>query len=139
MNNKIVIPVWEEKYVIGIPDVDFQHKYFLELIKRYYERVTATMPQELISSHLDEIILYARFHFCSEENIMKIYDYPEYENHNRLHVELIQKLTDEINLYEIKELSGKEIVQFLVGWFLNHTVGEDLKLANFINIKCASK
>lgn len=29
MGEKITIPNWQEKYEIGISDIDFQHKYFL--------------------------------------------------------------------------------------------------------------
>lgn len=131
MNNSN-IPEWKVKYEIGIPDVDFQHKYFLELIKRFYERINEGMAEELTINHINEIILYTQFHFCSEENIMKLYGYPNIESHRKMHIEILQNLSDKISLYELKEISLDEIMSFLVHWFLNHTINEDIKLSQFI-------
>ena len=85
MEDKLTIPEWETKFKIGIPDVDFQHQYFLELIKRFHEKLQNGMDSKLINFHLQEIVLYARFHFCSEENIMLLCDFSEYEAHKKLH------------------------------------------------------
>ena len=126
------IPDWENKYEIGIPDIDFQHQYFLQLIRRFYQRINDGMSKELVSSHLNEIILYAQFHFCSEENIMKLHNYPDYESHKKAHIDIIQVLSNKIGLFELNELTSNEITLFLIGWFIEHTVKEDIKFAPFI-------
>ena len=133
MNPEMNIPNWEKKYEIGIPDIDFQHKYFLQLIKRFYLRANSGMQKELIASHLDEIILFAQFHFCSEENLMKLHGYPGFKEHQKSHENIIQLLSDKLGLFELNELSCNEITLFLIDWFQEHTVKEDIKIAPYIN------
>jgi len=133
MAHKLDIPNWQIKYEIGIPDVDFQHQYFLELIKRFCEKINEGITDELIVDHLNEIVLYAQFHFCSEENLMKLHDYPGFVSHCKLHIDIIQELSDKINLYEIKELSLEELTSYLLEWFLDHTVKKDINFAQYLN------
>ncbi len=132
MISQINIPNWQKKYETGIPDIDFQHQYFLHLIKRFYKRANEGMEMELIVSHINEIIHYASFHFCSEENLMRMHNYLAFEEHQKMHVEIIQRVSNKISLFELNELSCNEIVQFLIDWFIEHTVQEDVKIAAHI-------
>lgn len=130
---QIIIPKWEKKYEIGIPEIDFQHKYFLELIKRFYDLAKSGISKVHIHNYLKELSLYTQFHFCSEENIMSLHAYPAAKAHKQLHIDLIEELTNKIGLCELGELSLNEVTYFLVEWFIDHTQKEDLKLAYFLN------
>jgi hemerythrin len=129
------IPHWEEKYLIQIPEVDHQHQYFLQLVHRFNNRCNLRMEHNLLSRHLNEIIKYAQFHFFSEENLMLLYGYPGYKQHHEMHDEIIDRLATKANLYNFNEHSLEELVDFMVEWFLYHTIEEDSKISNYLNQK----
>ncbi len=132
MIDEINIPEWEDKYNLGIPEIDLQHQYFLKLIKRIYEKIDSQTPVDLIDSHLNEIVYYGRFHFCSEENLMRLYKYPDYLNMKEIHNRLIHKTANMITLYKLDKIEIKDIILFLVNWFSSHTAKEDKKMAEYI-------
>lgn len=130
---------WEDKFLVGIEDVDFQHRYFATLINRLAQRLPdarhcrenhagrgCTCGQGLIQ----ELTAYAQFHFLSEENIMAELGYPDLVEHHRLHSSLIEQLSVKIMSFPDFE-DGDGLVKFLEEWFINHTVTEDRKIGEF--------
>ncbi len=130
MTQPLHIPQWSSSFETGIAEIDFQHKYFLELMKRFNDTTSNDLSEKLCASHLNEIVLYAQFHFCSEENIMQLIEYPAYEDHKLLHIQILDELSKRIKLYEIGAITIFEIATFLVTWFIDHTTKEDIKLAH---------
>ncbi len=57
------IPDWENKFNIGIDEVDFQHKYFLQLIHRLKKDFHEDLCETMCKRQLNEVIKYAQFHF----------------------------------------------------------------------------
>lgn len=43
---------------------------------------------------IDEICMYARYHFLSEENVMRNHGYPDYLLHKKHHIDLIDELNN---------------------------------------------
>lgn len=127
---------WEAKYELGIESVDHQHHYFFDLIKRIadeFENLGDSDDKYLL---LKELNAYARFHFISEENLMRKYGYPKIEEHIRLHHELIESLNVVENRVQMNPDSNTEdIVKFLVNWFMEHSMNEDKCFANFLQKK----
>lgn len=124
---------WKENYNTGIEEVDFQHKYFLRLIKRFAQLTEGEPDDEYVKRLLLEIVLYAEFHFCSEENMMIRADYPSVKQHQKLHNELVQQLNDEISSFKNDKESIIHLIAFLANWFMHHTVEEDIKFANHLS------
>lgn len=133
MNKTIVIPKWNKKFETGIYTIDFQHKYFLELIRLFYERVQSELNSTYIREHMDELKYYAQFHFCSEENLMLRFNYREYQAHKELHEALLKNLTRKINNYELGQINLSDFIDFLLNWFIKHTLVEDMKYAEYRN------
>ena len=123
---------WNEKLETGISEIDFQHKYFLELIKKFIEiQKKHTLPEK-IKPYLKELTLYARFHFYSEENYMNEINYPELDEHKLIHIQLIEELSNIFTSFEMKHSKIDELTHFLISWFYDHTLKEDIKISNFI-------
>jgi len=131
LNEEHIIPDWETRYNLGIPEIDLQHQYFLKLIKRIYNGIDGNTPDELIHSYLDEVFYYARFHFCSEENLMKLWKSPGYEKMKESHENLMNKITNIVTLFNINKIELEEIITFLVDWFIEHEKKEDKKLTKY--------
>ncbi|MEY4684620.1 MAG: hypothetical protein RLZ25_1079, partial [Pseudomonadota bacterium] len=67
---------WTDEYKIGNDRIDFEHHIFLNLVIDFQNARVAGAPKEKLERILDEIALYARFHFRSEENMMVDMLYP---------------------------------------------------------------
>jgi hemerythrin len=132
MKQGISIPDWEKKYNIGIDLVDFQHQYFLKLIKRFSEHLDDDISDYMFDRLINEIIKYADFHFQSEENLMIIEGYPEYRNHQEIHKDLIEDIGTILYYYSEGEKETSELVEFLLKWFFDHTAGDDMKFGKYI-------
>jgi hemerythrin len=132
MSSESNVPKWSDKYMIGIPDVDFQHQYFLRLIQRLEKRFESGMDSHITLRHFNEILKYADFHFQSEENLMLMYNYPGYQTHHNLHIDLLDEIGTTIYYFQLEKKNATEVIEMLVKWFLDHTVEEDIKFGDFM-------
>lgn len=126
------IPLWKEEYNTGIDDIDYQHKYFLGLINRLKTLQEREADHLHMTKYSGEIMLYTRFHFCSEENLMAYYEYPGLEEHALFHRNLITQINNRINLFEIEKLSLEELIDFLIQWFITHITQKDVEFAHYL-------
>ncbi|MBN2656177.1 MAG: bacteriohemerythrin [Spirochaetales bacterium] len=127
------IPEWNESLEIGIDAIDREHRFFLDLIREIEAEGVRDPGSEFIQLYIDELILYARFHFFSEEIYMKKIQFPGLQKHRELHLQLVGKLSDQVTRFQLKEIDIESIVEFLVNWFKYHTLVEDVKIARFIS------
>ena len=116
---------WKKRYEIGVPAIDHQHEYFFLLIKKLGELCGEDVKKSQVVNLLNELVLYAKFHFKSEENAMEEMGYPELEAHKKHHLDLIEELSCHRGTFELELTDLEELVDFLVKWLLNHTIEED--------------
>ncbi|MFW6222497.1 MAG: bacteriohemerythrin [Bacteroidota bacterium] len=136
MITQMDVPKWNNKYLTHIEEIDYQHKYFLGLIRRFQQKINDSMSDYIIERHLNEIVKYAQFHFFSEENLMMLINYPDVKHHQELHNEIIERLATRVNTWKSNEQSLEKILPFMIDWFFTHTVEEDKKIADFMLKKC---
>lgn len=129
---------WDSKFEVGHQRIDFEHRIFLDLINSYRDKLETHAKNDALIRILNEIAKYAAFHFVSEENIMEECGYPEQARHARLHQALLAELDCKVKEMHTTPIPGIESVKFyafLVDWFVNHTIQEDKKLADYISRK----
>lgn len=118
---------WQATYDTGVEEIDLQHRYFLALINRLTVELAASDDPRYRQSLLNELAKYAAFHFASEENLMVKFGYPDRERHRMLHIELIDRLSSRMNA-----MTYEPLLDFLVGWFVQHTTSEDRRIGEFL-------
>ena len=79
---------WNQKYDLGVEDIDFQHHFFLNLINRLAKDLLELDNTDYQLSLISELNAYANFHFISEENMMRRANYPELEIHQKHHLDI---------------------------------------------------
>ncbi len=128
---------WKDDYTLGIEDIDFQHHYFLNLINRLSDELVNSDDETYHSLLITELNAYVRFHFISEENIMMRANYPELEEHKELHEKLLNSLVPKEALFEMSSSKKevKDIIDFLVDWFVLHAMKEDRLFADYLHGK----
>ena len=126
--------VWRPEFNLGIEEIDLQHRYFLRLINRLHRAMQSGDDHATQVALLRELNAYVKFHFISEENMMRFASYDQLTEHQRHHYELIDQLNAKESGLSVRynEQQAQAVVEFLVRWFTIHTTGEDKAFADFL-------
>ena len=122
---------WNKKIEVGNFEIDSEHKVFVRIIQKIRNAVERDTNKQHVERLIVELLKYAEFHFCSEENVMFEIEYPDIIDHKYEHEKLLAELRNLIFAFGLDKQDVHELVNFLIKWFLNHTSIEDMKLARF--------
>jgi len=135
--------VLDPKYSIGIAEMDIQHARWVELIEQFRSVGSAHMLEQAgldAAAHaLEELLIYTRNHFSSEEHFLATHHYPDLDAHKQQHRKLegiVAKLLEEIRAHATNS-SPLKLNLFITIWLLEHIMQEDDKYARFILGKSA--
>ena len=118
---------WESNFETGNENVDLQHRFFVNLIKRLeiqFRGADAAYTERLIS----ELRKYADFHFTSEENIAMSLNLSGANIHHQRHLELLEEFNHHAEDLNNGLITVRQFLDFLSDWFIGHTIYEDQKL-----------
>jgi hemerythrin len=127
--------VWNEKFSVGMENMDDQHKRFLNLLNNLGDEIQGENGVEMVQTAIDRLFTYAVFHFLAEEKILFTCGYPEIEQQRREHSYFVKQVKEmEANHQGGNLVHLGSVVSFLRDWFINHIMIEDKKYAAFISI-----
>lgn len=124
---------WEDKYLLGIKEIDEQHSGFFSLVKDNLNRIEKPEPEQL-GSIINNMEEYLKNHFNTEEELLEKSGYPDFENHKKQHSFFIQKIEimklelDYDNLFVYEKL-----IDFMKKWFLSHIIQTDKKYREVVS------
>ena len=121
--------VWHDKWLIGIDELDADHKEIVRLINRLADPSEKTP----VVQRLEDLAAHMRAHFEREEHFLERIHYPELTAHANEHIMEMAEFTllkrdliasgdvamDDANLEGIKT------------WFFNHAVAQDRLFADY--------
>lgn len=126
---------WKEDYVIGVSEIDVQHKELFNIAARAY----AVFQDAFRIDKYDEIVMileelkeYAVYHFKSEEEYMEKVGYRKLFSHKVEHEDFIAKVTS-VDLKKVDENQEKyllDILNFIVEWTANHILRKDKEITS---------
>ncbi|MFP3089423.1 bacteriohemerythrin [Treponema sp. TIM-1] len=138
MSDNIIVE-WDDRYLIGIPLIDEQHKELIRLTNNLYESCLQgdEAARENFRIAIQGTVDYVKFHFGAEEQILKNVNYPEFTAHKKQHEEFVRQVLEEVkNFEEGKKFVPNIFVRFLRDWILTHIAMVDKKYAEYIiNLK----
>ena len=124
---------WNDKFLVGVKEIDDQHIRLLEMINRFHDMYVAGEAQRVLAAAIFDMNTYARNHFETEEKYMDLYrhEYPECDAHKEEHWKFFSKAINFlVDFGEGRQAEiPKEILDYLVKWFTEHTTGTDRGLA----------
>jgi len=125
---------WQDAYLIGIPEIDRQHKILLSLTQKLVQAIQEKESAEVIDDILEELIKYTSAHFSREENIFLEGGYCETTSHMDTHAKLLGQVAQirERNLQNLSPEENDDLFNFLKHWVLTHILLEDRKYASYI-------
>jgi len=133
-DNSVFIP-WEDRFAVGIPLIDDQHKDLLKLANALYD--TCRQGKEFVPAGFRTAAVaaveYVKVHFSVEEKIMERVGYPDMAEHKAKHQEFVIKVLAEVkNFEEGKAFVPNRFVLFLRDWILSHIALVDKKMAHYV-------
>lgn len=120
---------WKKNFEVGNFEIDSEHKIFVKIIQKIKQAKKNRADKDFLMALVLELLKYAEFHFCSEENIMIKSQYPELLKHKKEHEKLLAELRNEIFSLQYEYIDFHTLEAFLIRWFTVHTINEDQKLA----------
>lgn len=121
--------VWEDRFAIGIPVIDGEHKRLVELCNELYKDIMSSRNLERKDSvrvALKKCADYVLTHFSNEEKLMQVCGYKDFESHKRTHAEFAKKVFEKCRTFENETFaSSLEFVKFLYDWILSHIAHTD--------------
>ena len=130
--------IWDNSLSINVGLIDEQHKLWIEKLNKVSNSVAEHEGPHQIAQTLGFLIDYTQLHFETEEKHMAANNYPEFENHKKLHENLKNTLAELVQDYDEEgatHLLAEYLNNFLSNWLINHIKEVDLKFGKFLQEK----
>lgn len=116
---------WSDALLIGIPEIDDQHRAFIALVDRFQALGRHHPSPKKLRAILVDVMSYAETHFIAEERHMRRAGYPGLVEHavkhhaaaTSMHTLLAQD-TSSVEQYRF-------LANFLRTWLVDHIMGDD--------------
>jgi len=129
---------WQENHFqLGIPLIDLQHLWLLYIISNLESALSS--PQNSLNRTVRDSIVgvidYISEHFSLEEEILKEFRYPDFEEHVLHHRKFVETLQQKQELADTNELAALGLLNILQKWLFNHILTEDKMYAEYFKSK----
>lgn len=124
---------WQERYFIGVPQIDEHHLHLVDLINKTHRDFLRQAPVDILAELFEELIDYATYHFAAEEQVMLENSYPDIAQHKEQHARFSEELVEMHENYLVKQQPFfLEILVFLQSWLESHILQTDSELGRFL-------
>lgn len=125
---------WEASFLIGIEELDQEHKALLDDINRLHAELAGHEEKQEIEKCLGDIYARMQAHFALEEHVMKEHDYVFFGEHKREHEKLLDSYTESMirilnSPAAPAEADIERIEVILNRWISDHIISSDRKMS----------
>ena len=127
--------VWKDEFIIGIPEVDHEHRQLIASINDILEQLRQHHRGPQVADCLGELHGDVAAHFALEENVMATRNYDHYAVHKADHERLLDDIRDLMD--ELEDSEGLDLDAFSVrisDWFLGHFASHDARLHKQVGV-----
>jgi hemerythrin len=112
---------WSDEFSVDIQEIDEQHKRLVDLINRLYDALASKEQGSAVHAVLDELVDYTRIHFAVEECLLRLFEYPGYDEHKAIHDRIVAQVLEFQRLFRAGDQKvGMELLYFLKDWLMDH-------------------
>ena len=134
--NKIKFVEWDNKYSIGVPEIDRQHKRLMEILNDTIKHSNGVKIDErkYFNKTKNKAVKYLKKHFDTEEKILSRTSYKKLEEHKAEHKKFfdeIIKTNEEIDK-NVREIDLFNSTAYIKEWLLNHIKNYDKKADKYV-------
>jgi hemerythrin-like metal-binding protein len=131
--------IWNEKWSIGIEEIDSQHKKLFELLNSYYKNLvdskTTGVTNDVIKDTINHLVDYTTYHFVEEEKLMNSIQGVDFSEHFAEHQDFCSKIAT----FKVKMFLGNnvsfELFNFIKNWLINHILASDQQISKVLQRK----
>lgn len=121
--------IWDKTYATGIASVDQEHQQLINLINRLHNAMLGGTAYAEMERYLDEMIEYTRFHFETEEELMRAEGYPELESHRKQHSAFIVRTEEFADRLKNQKVGlSIAVFSYLKDWLTSHILDVDHRM-----------
>jgi hemerythrin len=134
-DESIVFVKWEDKYSVGIPLIDKQHKELIQLTNELYQGCLAgdDAARDFFFNAIRGAMNYVKVHFSTEEQILENINYPKLAEHKKQHEDFVLKMVEDVKSFQGgRKFVPNNFVRFLRDWILSHIAIADTEYAKYI-------
>lgn len=122
--------VWDEKYSLGIAEIDRQHQKLFALFNQLFDAMQQGHAAEVVDKVLTSVVDYTSYHFAFEEKLLREAGYREEAGHHAEHLKLAEQAKA---LAQKLRGEGADVsmatLKFLGDWLARHILVSDKKFA----------
>ena len=134
--NKIKFVEWDNKYSIGVPEIDKQHKRLMEILNDTIKHSNGVKIDErkYFNKTKNKAVKYLKKHFETEEKILSKTNYEKLKEHKAEHKKFLDEIikTNEEIDKNIREVNLFISTAYIKEWLLNHIKNFDKKADKYI-------
>ncbi|MDR2376020.1 MAG: hemerythrin family protein [Treponema sp.] len=130
-----ILVKWDDKYSVGIPLIDEQHKELIRLTNELYQGCLAgdATAYDFFFNTIRKAMNYVKYHFSAEEKILENIKYPYLAEHKKQHEDFVLKMVEDVKSFQKgKKFVPNNFVRFLKEWILSHIAIVDTQYAKYI-------
>jgi hemerythrin len=125
---------WTPDLVTGNDAVDDQHRQLINALNRLVDASRFGKGHAEVKKTLNFLVKYTAKHFADEEALQREHEYPEYENHKRIHTEFTNVVMNMTHAY--RRLPSDALIANIITaigqWVTNHIKSEDKVMAEYV-------
>ena len=128
---------WHDGLSVGDARIDREHKKLIRQVNDLNAGLVAQLRREEILRLMQQVLDTAAAHFASEERLLRDNDYPEAEQHHRMHEKLTADFYSAMDNFASTTTSLTWLVKGLSisHALMEHLAREDMKYRDFIHSK----
>lgn len=126
---------WSDEYLLGVDEIDAQHKGFFEAAHRLYDSILNCEGEKAVEEALAFLRGYAGRHFQAEEAFMQQHGFPRLEYHRKLHVEFFETLDlllDDLRVFGPSQDLADRALEIAQDWLIDHIIDEDTQYSAYV-------
>ncbi|MGE4506900.1 MAG: bacteriohemerythrin [Desulfovibrionaceae bacterium] len=129
---------WSNATAVGLETVDEQHRKLFDILNDLHAATMEGQEQSALRAIFNELIEYTVYHFENEEELHARYGFPDAAEHKREHDKLTAQAVELQRQFEEGSATVSfDLLDFLHGWLMDHTIGMDMAMASHLKGKGA--
>ncbi len=117
---------WNSSFETGIQEIDNQHLKLVDILNHLYKTYIQKNEGNGVRDVLESLEDYAKYHFSTEEKLMRMHNFEKTERHILEHKNFttqVTKFKENINFFDDNEMI--KLINFMRDWLISHIQGSD--------------
>ena len=128
----------DEKYILGIPEIDAQHEEISDFVDEFRKVITQKDQRHLVHQALKRLHQTLVNHFNHEEAFMGMVNYPDLSQHRQTHKGMLKLFEDYFD-NPPEAIDYENFGKLISDKVLAHVMDHDLKMTDAVRHYLSSK